>query len=244
MDVMRRRTARSPPAAPTRTAPAAGYDAPGRTRNRHPSPPRDCPSFFLIRIDHSPVIIPCSERFSCKPLFCYTAATSIRIGRTELFRHPNYAHPIWVRGSADGLIGGRSVGGQERRVRLGGRAYGTVDGVRCRPGSRGWGCSTFGAGRRVGSGSPPRPAAAHPNWVQAGSPKLRQVNITLNATPLFGAPPQHKRPRPIPHPAGSAAPTGLIGKASRCTGADAPAYNVSPLRGWGESKEFSTRFTG
>jgi hypothetical protein len=51
---------------------------------------------------------------------------------------------------------------------------------------------------------PPRTCApiaqlpAHPNWGQAGSPKLRQVNIIFNATPLFGAPPQHKRRLPIP----------------------------------------------
>jgi hypothetical protein len=39
---------------------------------------------------------------------------------------------------------------------------------------------------------------AHPFWVQVGSPKLRQANITFNATPLFGAPQQYKRRLPIP----------------------------------------------
>jgi len=37
-------------------------------------------------------------------------------------------------------------------------------------------------------------------------PKLEQVNITLNATPLFEAPPQHKHRLPIPIPRAVRAP--------------------------------------
>jgi len=36
-------------------------------------------------------------------------------------------------------------------------------------------------------------------------------------------------------------PYGAPRAASRCTGADAPAYNVSPLRGWGRSETFIAR---
>jgi hypothetical protein len=44
----------------------------------------------------------------------------------------------------------------------------------------------------------PRLPPAHPFWGQVGSPKLRQADITLNSTSLFGVPTQHKRRLPIP----------------------------------------------
>jgi hypothetical protein len=46
----------------------------------------------------------------------------------------------------------------------------------------------------------PRETPAHPKWVQVCSHRPRQINITFNATPRFGAPQQYKRPLPIPLP--------------------------------------------
>jgi len=103
--------------------------------------------------------------------------------------------------------------GYETRVSPDGRACGTVVGVRCKSGSRGWDGNMFDAGRQVWSGSPPTHLYRKPVWPRGH----------LKSTPCLVFPyprhcPLHRGSPKLSHPVSNASAPKL--GASVSPGAD------------------------